>query len=77
MTSMNAADSQLLPEVVLGPHPSDRPRLTLTSEGVQRYVWQSAFGAMLIEVRDGVSFVNGARVASIGELCPVSGDPAP
>jgi hypothetical protein len=35
---------------------------------VQRYVWNSAFGAMLIEVRDGVAFVNGARVASMAEL---------
>lgn len=68
MTSVNSADSQLLPEVVLGPHPFDPPRLTLASEGVQRYVWQSAFGAMLIEVKDGAAYVNGQRVTSMDEL---------
>ena len=65
---MNAPNLPLLPEVQLGPQPADQPNLELASEGVQRYVWNSAFGAMLIEVRDGVAFVNGARVASMAEL---------
>ncbi|UUX97287.1 hypothetical protein [Aquabacterium sp. J223] len=52
----------------LGPQPADQPNLELASEGGQRYVWNSAFGAMLIEVRDDVAFVNGARVASMAEL---------
>jgi hypothetical protein len=58
----------LLPEVLIGPQPADQPALALASEGVQRYVWQSAFGPMLIEVRDGAAFVNGKRVLSIAEL---------
>ena len=58
----------LLPEVLLGAQPTDQPNLDLASEGVQRYVWQSAYGAMLIEVRDGNAFVNGARVAPLAEL---------
>ena len=58
----------LLPEVLLGAQPTDQPSLDLASEGVQRYVWQSAYGPMLIEVRDGVAFVNGARVAPMAEL---------
>ena len=62
------APNQLLPELLLGAQPNDQPNLDLASEGVQRYVWQSAFGAMLIEVRDGIAFVNGARVASMAEL---------
>ncbi len=62
------APNLLLPEVLLGPQPSDQPSLDLASDGVQRYVWHSAYGAMLIEVRDGVAFVNGARVASMAEL---------
>jgi len=62
------APNLLLPEVPLGAQPTDQPSLDLASEGVQRYVWQSAFGAMLIEVRDGIAFVNGARVASMAEL---------
>lgn len=62
------APNQLIPELLLGAQPTDQPNLDLASEGVQRYVWQSAFGAMLIEVRDGNAFVNGARVASMAEL---------
>lgn len=66
---MNAPMLPLLPEVLLGPQPSDQPNLQLlAAEGVRRYVWQSAYGAMLIEVRDGVAFVNGSRVTSIHEL---------
>ena len=65
---MNAPSLPLLPEVLLGAQPTDQPNLHLTSEGVQRYIWQSACGAMLIEVRDGIAFVNGARVAPMAEL---------
>jgi hypothetical protein len=65
---MNAPSPPLLPEVLLGARPTDQPNLDLASEGVQRYIWQGAYGAMLIEVRDGNAFVNGARVASMAEL---------
>jgi hypothetical protein len=65
---MNATDLPALPEVLLGPHPTDQPGLGLASEGVQRYIWRSAFGAMLIEVKDGAAYVNGQRVSSIDEL---------
>ncbi len=65
---MNAPTLPLLPEVRIGGQHADQQDLALASEGVQRYLWHSAFGAMLIEVRDGTAFVNGARVASIAEL---------
>jgi hypothetical protein len=65
---MNSPNLPLLPEVTLGPQPTDQASLELASEGVQRYVWNSAYGAMLIEVRDGAAFVNGSRVTSIHEL---------
>jgi hypothetical protein len=71
---MNAHNLPLLPEVLLGPQPADQPSLELASAGVQRYVWQSAFGAMLIEVRDGVAYVNGGRVTSIHKLRPGADD---
>jgi hypothetical protein len=65
---MNAPNLPLLPEVFLGAQRTDQPRLDLASESVLRYVWQSAYGAMLIEVRDGNVFVNGARVTPVAEL---------
>lgn len=65
---MNAPNLSLLPEQLLGAQPIDQPSLDLSTEGVQRYVWQSAFGAMLIEVRGGSAYVNGARVTSLAEL---------
>jgi hypothetical protein len=65
LQTMNAP---LLPEVLIAPHPVDQTSLELATEGVQRYVWQSAFGPMLIEVRDDAAFVNGKRVLTIAEL---------
>ena len=61
-------NGQLLPEILLGQHPMDQPTLPLSTEGVQRYVWESAFGPMLIEVQDGAAFVNGQRVTTIHEM---------
>jgi hypothetical protein len=66
--SSQAMNAPLLPEVLIALHPMDQPSLELATEGVQRYVWQSAFGPMLIEVRDDAAFVNGKRVLSIAEL---------
>lgn len=61
-------NAPLLPEVLLGAQPADQPALPLAADGVQRYVWQSAYGPILIEVRGGAAFVNGERVTSIHEL---------
>ena len=36
--------------------------LPLATEGVLRYVWESQFGPILIEVKDGKSYVNGQLV---------------
>lgn len=74
MYSLHPSDTQhpmnapLLPEILMGSHPTDQTTLPLATEGVLRYVWQSAYGPMLIEVREGVAFVNGGRVTSIHEL---------
>jgi hypothetical protein len=65
---MGAPNLLLLPEVKIGAQHAGQQELGQASEGVLRCVWHSAFGAMLIEVRNGVTFVNGARVASIAEL---------
>ena len=61
-------NAPLLPEILMGPQPADQTALPLAAEGVQRYVWQSAFGPMLIEVRDDATFVNGQRVTAIADL---------
>jgi len=51
-----------LPEVLLGTHSRQELQLPLACEGVQRYVWQGRFGAMLIEVKDSAVFVDGRRI---------------
>ena len=61
-----------LPDIHLGSADNNEPELPLVAEGVQRYVWESAFGAMLIEVHDGAAFVNGQRVEPITETTGVS-----
>jgi hypothetical protein len=58
----------LHPELVLRSDTDPQLGLPLASAGVQRWVWQSAFGPILIEVRDGDAFVNGGRVTPIAEL---------
>ncbi|MCW5662816.1 MAG: hypothetical protein KIT35_03180 [Piscinibacter sp.] len=55
-------NAPLLPEVLLGVDPPEEPQLPLACEGVQRYVWEGRYGAMLIEVKAGIVFVNGEPV---------------
>ncbi len=49
-------------EVVVDATDNAQPPLPLASEGVQRWVWRSRFGSILIEVVAGEVFVNGQRV---------------
>ena len=48
--TLRAADPQLKPAAPLAVH------------GIQGYLWDSRFGAMLIEVKDGAAYVNDQRV---------------
>ena len=57
---MNALHS----EVHVGQTRSDQVELPLAAEGVLRYVWESRFGPILIEVKEGRSYVNGQPVQS-------------
>lgn len=50
-----------IPEVHLR-SPSPQEELPLTTAGVYRLVWESRFGPMLIEVTNGVVYVNGSAV---------------
>ena len=56
------------PEVLLGDLDREQMPLQLATDGVLRYVWQSAFGPILVEVRDGRAFVNGQQVTPIAEI---------
>jgi hypothetical protein len=49
-------------EIHAGAGDAGELQLALESEGVIRYVWHGRFGDMLIEVRDGSTFVNGELV---------------
>lgn len=55
------------PEILVGEHDREQLPLSLAADGVVRYVWESAFGPILIEVRDGVAFVNGKAVTPIAD----------
>ena len=57
---MNALHS----EVHVGQTRSVQVELPLAAEGVLRYVWESRFGPILIEVKEGRSYVNGQAVQS-------------
>jgi hypothetical protein len=57
-------DMSLQPEVLLRRDAAAERQtpLPLASEGVQRWVWECRYGAMLIEVRGDEVYVNGERV---------------
>ena len=56
---MNTA---IFPEVRPSAMATHQSLLPLATEGVLRYVWESKFGPMLIEVVGGAIFVNGKAV---------------
>ena len=56
---MNAS---ILPEVLSRRDASPQADLPLASEGVLRYVWESRFGSILIEVKGNRAYVNGQAV---------------
>jgi len=49
-------------DVVVGQTDETQPSLPLASDGMRRWVWQSKFGAILIEVVGADVFINGQRV---------------
>jgi hypothetical protein len=55
-------NAPLRPDLILRQTPSPQLDLPLAADGVRRQVWESRFGPMLIEVRDGEVYVNGSRV---------------
>jgi hypothetical protein len=63
-----AMNAPALTAVLLEAQPGEQPSLDLATEGVLRYLWQSAFGAMLIEVAGDDVWVNGQRVVPVAEV---------
>lgn len=55
-------NAPILPEILRRAEPSPQAELPLAAEGVQRYVWESQWGAMLIEVVGDQVRVNGQTV---------------
>ncbi len=55
-------NAPLRPEVLLRRDDPAQAPLPLAADGVQRWLWESRFGPILIEVREGAVFVNGQRV---------------
>ncbi len=66
-------NAPLRPDVFTRVEPSPQLDLPLAAHGVQRHVWESGFGTMLIEVRDGQIFVNGRLVEPAVGHGPASG----
>jgi hypothetical protein len=63
MRAPTGAEASFRPDVVLSPDEQVEPSLPLGSDGVQRWVWYSRFGEVLIEVVGEQVFVNGQPVA--------------
>lgn len=55
-------NAPLLPEVLTLREPSPQYSLGLATPGVQRYLWESRFGPVLIEVIGDDVYVNQERV---------------
>ena len=53
---------KLLPRCEPSAEPSPQATLALATPGVQRWVWESRYGPMLLEVAGEQVFVNGQRV---------------
>ncbi len=60
-------NAPLYPEVLLRSSDDHQPLLPLSTNGVARWVWESRFGSMLIEVADDSVFVNGKRVVPLSD----------
>ncbi len=55
-------NAPLLPQVLYRRADEPQSELPLATGGVRCHVWESRFGRMLIEVRDGRIYVNGGLV---------------
>ena len=66
--ALQAISARLLPEVLARQGDTHQTELPLATEGVLRYVWESRWGSVLIEVNGGRVFVNGGLVEAAPEI---------
>jgi hypothetical protein len=64
---LHVVNASPLPEILSRRDAAPQGDLPLAAEGVLRYVWESKFGPMLIEVTQGQVYVNGQPVAPADE----------
>ena len=58
-------NARLIPEVLVRRTECPQAEMRLETQEVLRYVWESRFGNILIEVRDGRAYVNGQTVEPV------------
>lgn len=58
-------NAPVYPERLLRPDDAGQVPLPLATLGIQRYVWESRFGEILIEVIGDCSYVNGQPVEPV------------
>ncbi len=66
-------NAPLFPERLLRRELPDQQALPLATPGVQRHVWESRFGEILIEVIGDQAYVNGQRVEPVTDAGPPPG----
>jgi hypothetical protein len=67
-----AVNAPLYPERLLRLDDAGQVALPLATSGIQRYVWESRFGEILIEVIGDRSYVNGQAVETVDPTAPNS-----
>jgi hypothetical protein len=70
-------NARLQPDVLLRALPSGQAELPLAADGVARWVWESRWGPMLIEVKGDQVYVNGGRVVPLSDLSALPGRSGP
>ena len=62
LSDVGQMNAPLLPAILRAADLPLKPAVPPAVQGIQSYLWDGRFGAMLIEVKDGVAYVNGQRV---------------
>jgi len=70
-------NAPILPEVLVRRSATGQADLPLAAEGVQRYVWEGKFGAILVETRGDRVYVNGQEVEPAEQGLPLEETRAP